>query len=116
MIQTFQISGLGSQVVYRPVDIIGSEIPHWLEYLFPSLTGWRYIPLQALLIDLLISNNFSCMKFFCAMHILRVIIGSQLDRPKIVKCKIHAIWTSECLVIIERNAHYESGNDIYLSL
>ena len=28
MIQTFQISGLGSQVVYRPVDIIGSEIPH----------------------------------------------------------------------------------------
>ena len=28
IIHTFQISGLGSQVVYRPVDIIGSEIPH----------------------------------------------------------------------------------------
>ena len=30
----------------------------------------RYIPL---LIDLLISNNFSSMTFFCATHILRVI-------------------------------------------
>ena len=29
----------------------------------------RYIPL---LIDLLISNNFSSMTFFCATHILRV--------------------------------------------
>ena len=27
-------SDFGSQVVYRPVDIIGSEIPHWSEVLF----------------------------------------------------------------------------------
>ena len=28
LLQTFQISGFGSKVVYRPVNIIGSEIPH----------------------------------------------------------------------------------------
>ena len=33
----------------------------------------RYIPLLILFIDLLISNNFSSMTFFCAPHILRVI-------------------------------------------
>ena len=41
----------------------------------------RYIPL---LIDILISNNFSSMTFFCATHILRIIGRQRVKTQSIV--------------------------------
>ena len=48
----------------------------------------RYIPL---LIDLLISNNFSSMTFFCATRILRV-IGRQSIRQSVNKFFLLIFW------------------------
>ena len=57
------------------MDKIFSNIGNYLEKC-PVQIWKRYIPL---LIDFLISNNFSSMTFFCALRILRV-IGRQSIR------------------------------------